>query len=205
MKKYKDMINESVLKSTPTMRRLISKVVKRVGGGFVELSNPDEKLAAIELGLHDIARDSKSVTITSSDVKRLTKMIDKSLLNQESLPSNVHVSRSIWTDGLKGVIAAIGQKTANHDQVLFAVDSYDIQEFGGKLKGGEVLVRVSTPLTKNGSSEHRSIAKINPSTGKIVWLDFDAYENDDIIKWERPLKLKFLTIDDSFLEYFKIW
>ena len=209
MKTYEDIIVESnLMKITHEMKLVITKVIQSKGRGSILLKGIPEKLAAQELGITDIELTIGGDYVaepTLKETQKISALVDTSQTPQEKLPNNVHITTRVWTDGFTGVIAAIKQKTARDDQVVFPADSHDLIEFGKALKKGEVLVRVSTPLTKNNTNEHRTIAKVNAATGKLAWIDSELYDETGKVKWERPLKLTFLTIDRDYLSYFNVW
>ena len=62
---------------------------------------------------------------------------------------------------------------------------------------------MSTPLSNNTDKWNRTIAKIDFNKATIAFIDDEKYENENKIVWERGIKLKFLTIDPEFLDYFK--
>lgn len=138
-------------------------------------------------------------------MKRYSDLMTEGKLAQEDLPNNVHITDNLWNSGLHDAVAAFRQKSAKGEQVIFKADTFDYSEFGKGLKPNEVLVRVSTPLTKNGSSEHRNIAKVNVKTGKFSVIDYALYAEEEVIKWTRPLKLEFLSIATNSINYFNIW
>ena len=153
----------------------------------------------------------KQIRITMKTFKELIQQIAESKLHSEAVAvelasekitiSNKH-DISLGKFSKEG-IAVIEQKGAkNKWQVVFEADGDDGAEFG--TKGGAVLCRLQTPLSKPGSFEHRTICAIDPVKGTIAFLNMDKYEDDGTVKWERGIKFTFLNILDSKLSYFEL-
>lgn len=121
------------------------------------------------------------------------------------LPSTVIISDRLYKgDYGDQVIAGMQQRDADHDQLIFKADDYDFEEFGGSLGSNDVLVRVQTPMSSPDNTLNRTIAKINLKRASIAFVDNDKYENENIISWEKPRNMRFLTIDRDDLDYFKL-
>lgn len=124
-------------------------------------------------------------------------------LPEDSLSDNVNLSDNVWDNGLSDTIGVVGLKSGV-DRVMFEADDDTVNEFGKLLKRNEILIRLSTPLTKNGSNEHKVVAKVNIRSGKVIWLDYELYETKSIIKWDRATPAKFITIKSDYKKYFNI-
>lgn len=117
-------------------------------------------------------------------------------LNEGSLANNVEIdnipiSRTEFPSN--NPVGFLKQKTAKLGQVIFKADDFSKEEFG-KGRNDKTIFRLETPLTKNGSMENTSIVKIDIAKGKLSFVDSEKFEKEDIIKWERPIKLEFLNI-----------
>jgi hypothetical protein len=125
----------------------------------------------------------------------------------KNLPKTVHIAQyngqaGNYT-GFTGAVASIHQKLAKSDQAIFQVDSYDRKEFGKVLKSGDILCRMSSPMSSNTNEENRTICIINIKNANVKFINQDKY-NDGIIAVDRALKFKFLTIDPKVMQYFEI-
>ncbi len=136
-------------------------------------------------------------------------MLESGKVQFELLPNNVVLSHNVGQaehyNNLIGAVATVGQKLADNDQAIFMADELDHKEFGQLLKIGETLVRVASPLASNDNNgQHRSIAFIDVSKGKITFVDNDSYEIGDLKRVPNPLKFRFLNIDKDKFSLFGI-
>jgi len=126
-------------------------------------------------------------------------------ISVDDLPDRLNVNVRQGIDfGAYGMeaIAVIGQRGSTHDRYLFPPDTLDVKEFGRSLKPGYELFRISTIASKPGTGTFRPIVAIDAVKGKIAFMDEGLYADDNIKKWERPLKYNFLTIDDAKISLF---
>ncbi|URC15165.1 hypothetical protein GD1_41 [Paraglaciecola Antarctic GD virus 1] len=140
-------------------------------------------------------------------MKSFTSYIEESVSTND-LPKGVLIGQSSGQagryNGYTGAIATIRQKTSKKsDRSLFPVSDFDMKEFGSLIKAGETMCRISTPMTSNVNTYHRSICFVNVKTAKIKFVDDDKYVEGEL-KADRPLKFDYLNIDPDQLKYFGI-
>jgi len=209
LKNFKDFITEGAgsIKITKAHKAVIKRMLSSKYAYEPNLSQ-NEKFASYNLGL--VVDDTLGVfgsvdTEESKDaIRNLKTLVNKKSTPEELLPNNVHITNRLATDGYHDVIAVIKQKTAKNDQLVFAASAFDIGEFGKGMNEDEVLVRLSSPLSKKTDNFNRTIARVSAKKGKLRWIDNEAYENGKIV-WERALKVQYFTIDEDSLDYFKVW
>jgi hypothetical protein len=135
--------------------------------------------------------------------KQFSALSATDAIPQEELHKSVKASNRRSAD-MQGTVATLA--TVDYPSVwreVFPLDDFDHNHYKStiaKLKRGEVLARVST----RGDFE-RPLIKLNVLKGTIQHMEEESAERDDQEPiFDKPSKLKFLTIDIGKIQLFNI-